>query len=122
MRWPWCSRLALDCVLAENDRLRQQNERLAALVEKVTDQLVRTERFSRGMPEQPKEAREAARMPPELLTMLAQMGDSRIRAMATRSAWQKYGSHGSWEPVMAEMARRPVMDAEWEEEHDPEQA
>lgn len=120
MRSPWVSRLALDCVLAEADRLKQQNDRMVALVEKLADQLLRVERFSRGMPEQPKEAREPARIPPELLNMLAQVGDSRIRASMTRAAWQRYGVTGSWADVIADMGRKPVTVDDDEERDDDE--
>lgn len=123
MRWPWTSRLALDCVIAESQRKDAQIDRLAALVEKMADQLVRAERFSRGMPEQPKEAREPARMPPELLAELARVGDSRIRASMTRAAWQRYGVTGSWADVVSDMGRKPVaVEADWEEERDDDEA
>lgn len=122
MPWPWVSRLALDIALSENERLRAQNDRLAALTEKMADSLVRTERFSRGMPEQPKEPREPARMPPELLTMLAQCGDSRIRAVQTRALWQRYAQTGSWDDIIADVGRRGVtaVEADWEEETEDE--
>lgn len=46
MKWPWVSRLALDLVLDERDRLREQNKML-------TNTVVSLQRKSFGMKEEP---------------------------------------------------------------------
>lgn len=75
MRWPWVSRVAYD-------DMRDERDRLLALVERLTDQIVRIERRAHGMSELPAEPRKPRpKLPPQLVQAISAYESPHIRRM-----------------------------------------
>lgn len=76
MRWPWVSRLAYEAVADERDRLR-------AVVDRLTDDLVRLARKEHALPERRPEQRPANRpkpLPTELRNLISGFGSPVVQA------------------------------------------
>ena len=96
----------------ELSRQRGERERLLVVIERLTDQLVRVQRFAVGMTEAPREPKKVDPMPDRVRQLIMAVGDSRIRAVQTRGAWRRYAELGSWEAVEDELVTYNVEDRE----------
>lgn len=113
MRWPWVSRLALELVSQQRDRLEAENSVLAKRVAELTDAITRMQRFNLGMPETPrKPAPPPEPMPEDIQALVMAAGDPRIRAMQIQAAYHYRERYGSWQRVRDELAKRERLDEE----------
>lgn len=95
IRWPWVSRLALDMVIDERDRLREQNSELS-------DQLIRMTRRSNNMSEvTPKVDKPKGRdpIPPEVREVIDVWDSPATRSLMEARARQIYAEYKSWTVV-----------------------
>ena len=87
--------------MARLDDAKEQIASLRAENEKLTDALVRLQRFERGMTETPRKPRkELLPMPEELKEYLSGIGSASIQREITSRAYKRHGGGEDWESIM----------------------
>ena len=94
MNWPWVSRLALDAVLSERDRLRELNDKLV-------DSIIRIQRKEIGLPEiQPEKRQPVEPLPQAVIGLINAWDDPLIRADMEKQARAVYRQSKDWNAVI----------------------
>lgn len=94
MKWPWVSRLAYDLVLDERDRLR-------AMCDKLTDDIVRIQRTKQGLREAPRPPKERVDLtvPPDIIDMIAGFQSPAVKDEVERQAKQLRANGTPWPEI-----------------------
>ncbi len=100
-RWPWTS-------MARLDDAKETIERLRAEVDKLTDALIRQQRFERGMTEAPRQPRkELLPMPEKLKEYLDGIGSASIQREIMSRAYKRHGRGEGWDGIMKDLIPPP---------------
>lgn len=98
MRWPWVSRRAYDVVLDELKRLRDRNDRL-------TDVLERIARREQGMPEVPRDKRDPPeKIPHAVKEVIRLWGNPATQRMLEKRVREMRKDGKSWKEIERSVA------------------